>query len=108
MNAIWTRYLPGILREWLEGNPHLRKAVGNTGWLLFDRIIRMLIGVTVGVAIALMVTRLAASLLIGVSATDPLIFVAASLFLLAIAFAANYIPARRATRVDPNDALRCQ
>lgn len=52
MNGIWTRYLPGILREWLEGNPHLRKAAGNTGWLLFDRIIRMLIGVTVGAWVA--------------------------------------------------------
>lgn len=52
MNAFWTKYQPGILREWLEGSPHLRKAVGNTGWLLFDRIIRMVIGVTVGAWVA--------------------------------------------------------
>ncbi|MBK5273434.1 MAG: flippase [Desulfuromonadales bacterium] len=52
MNAIWTRYLPGIIREWLEGSPHLQRAVGNTGWLLFDRILRMLIGVTVGAWVA--------------------------------------------------------
>jgi PST family polysaccharide transporter len=52
MNAIWNKYLPGILREWLEGSPHLRKAIGNTSWLLFDRILRMLIGVTVGAWVA--------------------------------------------------------
>ena len=52
MNAIWTKYLPGIIREWLEGSPHLQRAVGNTGWLLFDRILRMLIGVTVGAWVA--------------------------------------------------------
>jgi O-antigen/teichoic acid export membrane protein len=52
MNAIWTRYLPGILREWLEGSPHIQKAVGNIGWLLFDRVLRMLIGVTVGAWVA--------------------------------------------------------
>lgn len=52
MISIWTRYLPGIIREWLEGSPHLRKAVGNTGWLLFDRMLRMLIGVTVGAWVA--------------------------------------------------------
>jgi putative ABC transport system permease protein len=43
-----------------------------------------------------------------VSAADPLIFGGASLFLAAIALAANYLPARRAARIDPNDALRCQ
>lgn len=48
MNAIWTKYLPGIIREWLEGRPQLQRAIGNTGWLLFDRILRLLIGVTVG------------------------------------------------------------
>jgi len=52
MNAAWTAYLPGIIREWLEGSPHLRKAAGNTGWLLLDRVLRMLIGVTVGAWVA--------------------------------------------------------
>jgi len=56
----------------------------------------------------LAVTRLAASLLVQVSATDPLIFAAASLFLAAVASAANYLPARRETHVDPNEALRCE
>lgn len=52
MNAAWTKYLPDIIREWMEGRPHLRKAIDNTGWLLFDRILRMLIGVTVGAWVA--------------------------------------------------------
>jgi len=67
-----------------------------------------LIGVAVGAVAAFAVMRLAASQLVHVSANDPLIFVGASLFLAAVALAANYLPALRATRIDPNDALRCQ
>jgi ABC-type antimicrobial peptide transport system permease subunit len=67
-----------------------------------------LAGVAIGVAVALAVTRLAASLLVHVSATDPLVFIAASLFLAAVALAANYLPARRATRIDPIQALRSE
>jgi O-antigen/teichoic acid export membrane protein len=52
MNSAWTTYLPPIIREWLEGRPQLRKAIGNTGWLLFDRILRIIIGVTVGAWVA--------------------------------------------------------
>jgi O-antigen/teichoic acid export membrane protein len=52
MNSAWTTYLPAIAREWLEGRPHLQKAIGNSGWLLFDRILRMIIGVTVGAWVA--------------------------------------------------------
>ena len=62
----------------------------------------------IGVAVALAVTRLASSLLVQVSAADPLVFVGGSLFLLAVALAASYLPALQATRIDPNDALRCQ
>jgi ABC-type antimicrobial peptide transport system permease subunit len=66
------------------------------------------IGLLVGVAVAAAVTRLAAPLLINVSSTDPLIFSAAALFLAGVALAASYVPARRATRIDPNEALRSQ
>jgi putative ABC transport system permease protein len=63
-------------------------------------------GVTVGIAGALALTRFMESLLFGVTATDPMTFGAVSLLLVAIAAAASYIPARRATRVDPVRVLR--
>jgi predicted permease len=67
-----------------------------------------LVGLAFGVVAALAVTRVVAGLLVHVSASDPLIFAGASLFLAAVALAASYLPARRATRIDPNVALRCQ
>lgn len=71
-------------------------------------MILTLIGLAIGVAASLAVTRLAAGLLIQVSATDPLIFGGAALFLAGIALAASYLPARRATHIDPLIALRYQ
>ena len=66
------------------------------------------IGLVVGVAGALALTRLLSSLLFSVKATDPWTFVVVSLLLAAVALAAGFIPARRATRIDPVIALRVE
>jgi predicted permease len=77
----------------------LRIVLGSGGKLL-------VIGVVAGIVVALALTRLMSSLLYGIRATDPLTFAAVTLLLSAVALMACYLPARRASMVDPIVALR--
>src|SRR4029078_3441149 len=89
----------------------VRMALGARNTDVFRMVIRSgvklaVLGMLLGLAISLAVTRLMSSLLFEVSATDPLIFLFYALVLLVVAFLACYIPARRATKVDPLVAFR--
>jgi putative ABC transport system permease protein len=89
----------------------VRMALGARGADVLGLVVRRgmllaLAGVAMGIAGALGVTRFVSSLLYGVKPTDPVTFAAVALILGAVAFAASYLPARRATKVDPMVALR--
>jgi len=75
-------------------------------WVLGAGARMALLGVGIGIAAALALTRLMTNLLYGISAADPITFVGVAALLTLVAFAACYIPARRAMRVDPMVALR--
>lgn len=64
------------------------------------------LGIVLGIPLALAATRLVKSTLYGLNATDPLTFTACALMMILVGVLAAYVPARRASRVDPMVALR--
>lgn len=75
--------------------------------MVLRRALRMaLLGIVIGAAVGFAVTRLMRDLLFGVSAGDPVTFAAVAVLLAAVTMLASYIPARRATKIDPMVALR--
>ena len=91
----------------------LRMALGAqyrelVGLLLKESLSLVVPGLVVGCALAFALTRVMATLLYSVTAADPLTYLGAALFLMAMAMAAVYVPARRAMRIDPMQALREQ
>jgi putative ABC transport system permease protein len=76
------------------------------GLVLRQGAVLLASGVGLGLAVAFLVTRGLASLFFGISAFDPLAFIGTSVLLAVVALFASYIPARRATRIDPTIALK--
>ncbi len=74
--------------------------------ILGQGLVVALAGIALGLAGAAAVTRVVSTFLVGVSATDPITFAGVPALLLAVAIVASFVPARRASRVDPNVALR--
>jgi predicted permease len=91
----------------------IRMALGATQRNILNLIVRKgmalaFSGVLIGLAAAFALTRLMRTLLFGVNSSDPATFLAIALLLAAVAFLASYIPARRATRIDPMLSLRSE
>jgi putative ABC transport system permease protein len=76
------------------------------GWVAKLGLKLVSIGIAVGVVLALGLTRLISAVLFGIKSTDPLTYLAVAIALAAVTFLACYIPARRATKIDPLVALR--
>ena len=91
----------------------IRMALGagrrDVSWLILrEALLLVIAGVAVGLPIVFAVTRLASTLLFGLTPTDPVSLIFAAVLMLLVAIVAGYLPSRRATRVDPMVALRCE
>ncbi|MFN2316796.1 MAG: ABC transporter permease [Gemmatimonadales bacterium] len=89
----------------------VRMALGATASAVRRQVVSqgtkvVLVGVVIGLAVALAATRLLGTLLFEVKAVDPLVFAAMSLTMIGVGMLASYVPARRASGVDPIEALR--
>lgn len=106
----------GVVSYWVAQRTYeigVRVAMGATGGsiagLVMAQGLRLaLVGIAAGVVTAVSTTRFLSSLLYGVGATDPLIFVAVTVFLFGIAVTASFVPAWRAARIDPIQSLRVE
>ena len=81
---------------------------GVLAMIIREGLVTATIGIVAGLGAAALATRLMSDLLVGITARDPLTFGGGAVLLLLIAAAASYLPARRATRVDPMVALRAE
>jgi predicted permease len=95
------------------GEMGIRMALGAAPRTVLRLIIRealalVLAGILIGLPVAFAASRLVSGLLFGLSPTDPLSMVASVTVLTAVALLAGYLPARRAARIDPMEALRCE
>jgi ABC-type antimicrobial peptide transport system permease subunit len=82
---------------------------GDVLWLILrEALLLVSVGVALGLPVALGATRLLAGLLFALKPADPVSLSLAALLMLVVAIVAGYLPARRATKVDPMIALRCE
>ena len=106
----------GVMHYWVAHRTReigIRMAIGAEQRAVMGLVIKegaklSLAGVIIGLGSAFILMRLMKSLLFGVSPADPLTFVGISAFLCCVALLACYVPARRAMKIDPMSALRCE
>jgi putative ABC transport system permease protein len=104
----------GVIGYFVTQRTHefgVRMALGASSsavqWMVVRQALVLgVIGVIIGIVLSLYAARLLRTLLFGVTAHDPMTFAIVALLLLAVGTAASYVPSRRATRIDPLEALR--